>query len=168
MLNAAAYSPNKTQDFDIKNYELLIEVNLNGTLNCIDVLKEFMKNRNNHIAIVSSPVGFRGMPTAGAYGMTKAAQLNLAESLYFDFKKLDIKISVINPGFIDTESTRLNSFKMPFLKSANYAADKIFHGLTNKYKFEIYFPFILVFLVKIMRVLPLKIYSFIWKKIGNF
>ena len=108
------------------------------------------------------------MPTAGAYGMTKAAQLNLAESLYFDFKKLDIKISVINPGFIDTESTRLNSFKMPFLKSANYAADKIFHGLTNKYKFEIYFPFILVFLVKIMRVLPLKIYSFIWKKLGNF
>ncbi len=57
---------------------------------------------------------------------------------------------------------------MPFLKSANYAADKIFHGLTNKYKFEIYFPFILVFLVKIMRVLPLKIYSFIWKKLGNF
>ena len=53
LLNAAAYSPNKTQDFDIKNYELLIEVNLNGTLNCIDVLKEFMKNRNNHIAIVS-------------------------------------------------------------------------------------------------------------------
>ena len=168
LLNAAAYSPNKTQDFDIKNYELLIEVNLNGTLNCIDVLKEFMKNRNNHIAIVSSPVGFRGMPTAGAYGMTKAAQLNLAESLYFDFKKLDIKISVINPGFIDTESTRLNSFKMPFLKSANYAADKIFHGLTNKYKFEIYFPFILVFLVKIMRILPLRIYSFIWKKLGNF
>ena len=55
LLNAAAYSPNKTQDFDIKNYELLIDVNLNGTLNCIDVLKNFMKNRNNHIAIVSSP-----------------------------------------------------------------------------------------------------------------
>ena len=100
--------------------------------------------------------------------MTKAAQLNLAESLYFDFKKLNIKISVINPGFIDTESTRLNSFKMPFLKSADYAANKIYMGLTKKYRFEIYFPFVVVFSVKVMRFLPLKIYSFIWKKLGNF
>tara|TARA_B100000214_G_scaffold365096_1_gene332459 strand:+ start:253 stop:1011 length:759 start_codon:yes stop_codon:yes gene_type:complete len=168
LLGAAAYSPNKTQDFDIKNYELLINVNLKGTINCIDVLKKFMKNRNDHISIISSPVGFRGMPTAGAYGMTKAAQLNLVESLYFDFKKLNIKISVINPGFIDTESTRLNSFKMPMLKTPEYAAEKIYKGLTGKYRFEIYFPFIVVFFVKIMRVLPLKIYALIWNKLGNF
>ena len=102
LLNAAAYSPNRTQEFDIENYNLLIKVNLNGTINCIDVLKNYMKGRNNLISVVSSPVGFRGMPTAGAYGMTKAAQLNLVESLYFDFKKLKINISVINPGFIDT------------------------------------------------------------------
>ncbi len=168
LLNAAAYSPNRTQEFDISNYNLLIDVNLNGTINCIDILKDYMKGRNNLISVVSSPVGFRGMPTAGAYGMTKAAQLNLVESLYFDFKKLQINISVINPGFIDTESTKLNSFKMPFLKPASYAAEKIYNGLTGKYRFEIYFPFTLVFTVKIMRILPLKIYSFIWKKLGNF
>ena len=168
LLNAAAYSPNRNQNFDIKNYELLINVNLKGTINCIDILKDFMKNRGNLISIVSSPVGFRGFPTAGAYGMTKAAQLNLVESLYFDFKKLNINVSVINPGFIDTESTRLNSFKMPFLKSAEYAAEKIFYGLTKKYRFEIYFPFIVVFSVKIMSILPFKIYSFIWKRLGNF
>ena len=168
LLGAAAYSPNKTQDFDIKNYELLIDVNLKGTINCIDILKNSMKNKKGHISIISSPVGFRGMPTAGAYGMTKAAQLNLAESLYFDFRKLKIKISVINPGFIDTESTKLNSFKMPMLKSPEYAAEKIYNGLTGKYKFEIYFPFIIVFCVKIMRILPLKMYSYIWKKLGNF
>ncbi len=168
LLNAAAYSPNKSQEFDIKNYELLINVNLKGTINCIDVLKNYMKGRGNHISIISSPVGFRGMPTAGAYGMTKAAQLNLAESLYFDFKKLNINVSVINPGFIDTESTKLNSFKMPMLKTPEYAAQKIYRGLTGKYRFEIYFPFIIVFSVKVMRILPLKIYSYIWKKLGNF
>ena len=168
ILGAAAYSPNKTQEFEIKNYELLIDVNLKGTINCIDVLKNYMKNRNNHIAVISSPVGFRGMPTAGAYGMTKAAQLNLVESLYFDFKKLNIKVSVINPGFIDTESTKLNNFKMPMLKSPEYAAKKIYKGLTGKYRFEIYFPFIIFFFVKIMRVLPLNIYSYLWKKLGNF
>ena len=82
--------------------------------------------------------------------------------------ELKINISVINPGFIDTESTKLNSFKMPLLKPPSYAADKIFKGLTGKYKFEIYFPFVVVFSIKIMRFLPLKIYSFIWRKLGNF
>ena len=114
LLNAAAYSPNKNQEFDIKNYELLIDVNLKGTLYCINTLKEVMKNRSNTIAIVSSPIGYRGWPTSGAYGMTKAAQLNLSESLFFDFKKIGINIRVINPGFIDTEATRLNSFKCLF------------------------------------------------------
>ena len=59
LLNAAAYSPNKNQDFDIENYNLLIDVNLKGTLNCIDVLKNFLKPRNKgHIAIVSSPAPY--------------------------------------------------------------------------------------------------------------
>ena len=168
LLNAAAYSPNKNQNFDIQNYELLIDVNLKGTLYCINKLKDFMKGRDNKTAIVSSPIGYRGWPTSGAYGMTKAAQLNLAESLYFDFKKLNINISVINPGFIDTKATRLNNFKMPFLKSADFAAQKIYKGLINKRNFEIFFPFFIVFVVKIMRILPYKLYFYIWKKLGNF
>ena len=168
LLNAAAYSPNKNQEFDISNYELLIDVNLKGTLYCIDALKEVMKNKDGTIAIVSSPIGYRGWPTSGAYGMTKAAQLNLSESLYFDFKKIGINMRVINPGFIDTEATRLNSFKMPFLKSADFAAEKIYNGLVNKKKFEIFFPFIIVFCVKILRILPYRLYFYLWKKIGNF
>ena len=168
MLNAAAYSPNQNQEFDIDNYELLIDVNLKGTLYCIDSLKEVMKNKGNTIAIVSSPIGYRGWPTSGAYGMTKAAQLNLSESLFFDFKKIGINIKVINPGFIDTEATRLNSFKMPFLKSAEFAAEKIYNGLVHKKKFEIYFPFFIVFCVKILRIIPYRLYFYLWKKIGNF
>ena len=57
LLGAAAYSPNKTQDFDIKNYELLIDVNLKGTINCIDVLKNYMKDRGNQISIISKIPG---------------------------------------------------------------------------------------------------------------
>ena len=168
MLNAAAYSPNKNQEFDINNYELLIDVNLKGTLYCMDVLREVMKHKDNTIAIVSSPIGYRGWPTSGAYGMTKAAQLNLSESLFFDFKNIGINMRVINPGFIDTEATRLNSFKMPFLKSADFAAEKIYKGLVNKKKFEIFFPFLIVFCVKILRIIPYRLYFYLWKKIGNF
>ena len=165
LLNAAAYSPNKSQEFDIENYELLIDVNIKGTLYCIEILQKYMKNRNNQIAIVSSPVGYRGLPTAGAYGLTKAGLINLAESLYFDMQKNKIKISVINPGFIESKSTNLNTFPMPFIKSAEFAANKIFQGLTKSYKFEIYFPFFFLLIMKIGRILPYRLYFYLIKKI---
>ena len=168
ILNAAAYSPNKNQDFDLDNYELLIDVNLKGTLYCINALKDVMKGRSNTIAIVSSPVGYRGLPTAGAYGLTKAGLTNLAESLYFDLSKMKINISIINPGFIKSESTNLNSFPMPFLKTSNFAANKIYKGLTGRYKFEIFFPWFFLMLLKIFRILPYKIYFYLIKKITKF
>ena len=166
ILNAAAYSPNKTQQFSIENYEHLIDVNLKGTLYCIEMLIEKMSGKNQgHIAIVSSPVGYRGLPTAGAYGLTKAALTNLAESLFFDLKKDKIKISVINPGFIKSESTNLNTFPMPFLKSAEFAANKIYKGLTKSYKFEIFFPWFFLMLLKLLRIIPYKLYFYTIKKI---
>jgi len=168
LLNASAYSPNKDQTFDISNYELLIDVNIKGTLYCINKLKDFMKFRDNTIAIISSPLGYRGWPTAGAYGISKAAQLSLSETLFFDFKKININIRVICPGFIDTEATRKNSFKMPFLKSSNYAGKKIFDRLTKGKEFEIIFPYLIVYFFKFTRILPYKLYFYIWKKIGNF
>ena len=168
LLNASAYSPNKDQIFDINNYELLVDVNIKGTLYCINRLKDYMRDRNDTIAIISSPLGYRGWPTAGAYGISKAAQLSLSESLYFDFKKLNINVRVICPGFIDTEATRKNSFKMPFLKSAEYAGKKIFERLTKGKEFEIIFPYLIVYFFKFTRILPYKIYFYIWKKLGNF
>tara|TARA_B100000686_G_C16516297_1_gene824782 strand:- start:28 stop:789 length:762 start_codon:yes stop_codon:yes gene_type:complete len=166
LMNAAAYSPNKSQIFDIENYNLLIDVNLKGTINCIDTLQNKMKLRKNgHIAIVSSPVGYRGLPTAGAYGVTKAGLTNLAESLYFDFKKIGIRISVINPGFIKSTSTDKNSFPMPFIKPASYAAEKIYKGLVQSNKFEIYFPFFFLKILKFLRILPYPIYFYLIKKI---
>ena len=166
LLNAAAYSPNKSQNFDIKNYNLLINVNLKGTLNCIEILQKKMgKIKKGHISIVSSPVGYTGLPTAGAYGMTKAGLSNLAESLYFDLKKIGIRISLVNPGFIKSKSTNKNSFPMPFIKPSSYAGEKIFNGLTKSNRFEIYFPFFFIMLLKLGRLLPYPIYFYLITKI---
>tara|TARA_B100001123_G_C15160771_1_gene967363 strand:- start:48 stop:809 length:762 start_codon:yes stop_codon:yes gene_type:complete len=166
LLNAAAYSPNKLQKFSIENFEKSIDVNLKGTLYCIESLQKKMKIRKKgHIAIVSSPVGYRGLPTAPAYGMTKAALINLAESLYFDLKKIGIKVSIINPGFIETSSTKKNTFPMPFLKPASYAGKKIFNGLVETNKFEIFFPYFFIKVLKFFRILPYPIYFFLISKI---
>ena len=72
------------------------------------------------------------MPSSSGYGPSKAALTNFAESIYFDFKKFNVEISLISPGFIKTPMTDTNEFSMPFIKPAEYAAEKIFSGLSKK------------------------------------
>ena len=107
-----------------------------------------------HISIVSSIAGYRGLPNSTGYGPSKSALNNLTESLYFDFKKYGVRISLISPGFIKTPMTDKNDFKMPFLKTSEYAADKIYDGLVNTNVFEIHFPKQLTLTLKFLKILP--------------
>ena len=54
--------------------------------------------------------------------------------------------------------TDKNDFKMPFLKTTEYAADKIFDGLVRNNNFEIHFPKSLTVILKVLSFLPSKIY----------
>jgi NAD(P)-dependent dehydrogenase (short-subunit alcohol dehydrogenase family) len=72
--------------------------------------------------------GWRGLPKALAYGPTKAALINLAESLYFDLTDHGIGVSVVCPGYVDTPLTEQNDYKMPGLISAEQAARHIVDG----------------------------------------
>lgn len=164
MLNAGTAGP-YSSNFEIDHYNHVVKTNISGNLNCINSIYPRFKNRKNgHIAIVSSMVGYRGLPTASAYTMTKAALINLAESLFFDMKKIGVRVSVINPGFIKTPLTNKNTFPMPFLKTSEYAADKIYNGLIKKNNFEIIFPLQWFFIMKILRILPYRMYFYLVSK----
>jgi NAD(P)-dependent dehydrogenase (short-subunit alcohol dehydrogenase family) len=63
------------------------------------------------IAIVSSVTGYGGLPTSAAYGATKAALINMAESLKFDLDKMGIRLQIINPGFVETAATARTNFR---------------------------------------------------------
>ena len=89
-----------------------------------------------------------------AYSSSKFALYGMTLALSAEHSTDGILANCISPGFIDTEATRLNSFKMPFLKSAEFAAEKIYKGLVFKKRFEIYFPFTIVFIVIITIVTP--------------
>ena len=112
----------------------------------------------------SSIAAYRGLPNSSGYGPSKAALSKLTESLYFDFKKHNVRISLVSPGFIKTPLTDKNEFPMPFIKSPEFAAEKMFHGLTKRKAFEIHFPKALTILLKIFRILPYKIYLFLIDK----
>ena len=157
--STGTWNPKKEKDIDIEQIENVFKVNFFGTLNSIKAVEEYFKNKKNGIiTIVSSIAGYRGLPNSTGYGPSKSALNNLAESLYFDFKRSNVRVCLVSPGFIKTPMTDKNDFKMPFLKTTDYAAEKIYDGLINKNIFEIHFPKTLTLILKILNFLPSKIY----------
>ena len=106
-----------------------------------------------HISLVGSVAGYRGLPKSLAYGPTKAALINLAETLYLDLHDQGIGVSLINPGFVKTPLTAQNDFKMPALISPEEAATAILQGWANG-EFEIHFPKRFTRWMKAMQALP--------------
>ena len=157
--STGTWNPKKEKDIDVEQIEDVFKVNFFGTVNSIKAVEEYFKNKKEGIiTIVSSIAGYRGLPNSTGYGPSKSALNNLAESLYFDFKRSNVRVCLVSPGFIKTPMTDKNDFKMPFLKTTEYAAEKIYDGLINKNVFEIHFPKSLTLILKILSFLPSKIY----------
>jgi len=152
---AGIHDPELEKDFNLENIQKIMNVNFFGVINSINSIYDYFKEkRNGHISIISSVAGYRGLPSAGAYCSSKSAITTFAESLYFDLNKFNVKVSIISPGFIKTAITKKNKFYMPMLKSPEYAAEKIFIGLTKKNNFEIHFPKPFTYLMKVFKILP--------------
>ena len=165
---SGTYDPKKEKEIDIKQSKFVMDVNYFGVLNCVKTVEKYFKNKKRgHISIVSSIAGYRGLPNSSGYGPSKAALNNFAESIYFDFKKYNVRVSVISPGFIKTPLTDKNDFPMPFLRSVEFAAEKIYFGITKSSSFEIHFPKQLTLILKFLRILPYKIYLFLIYKLYN-
>ncbi|MGB1539781.1 MAG: SDR family NAD(P)-dependent oxidoreductase, partial [Rickettsiales bacterium] len=91
------------------------------------------------IAVMSSLAGMRGLPSAPAYSASKAAVKAFGEALRGELGKKGVQVSVICPGYIKTPLTDVNTFPMPFIMSAERAAERIQKGLVRN-KPRIAFP----------------------------
>ena len=132
LFSSGTYDPKHEQSINTEKIKNVIQVNFFGVVDCVKVVEEyFKKKKSGQISIVSSIAGYRGLPNSSGYGPSKAALTNFAESIYFDFKKYQVNISVISPGFIKTPLTDKNEFSMPFLKTPEFAAEKIYKGLIS-------------------------------------
>lgn len=158
VLNAGVYVPVHGEDMHREDFEKTFAVNLNGTINCLlPAVRHMTARGQGQIAIVSSVTGYGGLPTGAAYGATKAALINMAESLKFDLDKAGIRLQIVNPGFVETSATEKNEFPTPALVSAEVAADRIAEGLKSS-GFEITFPKHFTYTMKLLNLLPYGLY----------
>lgn len=155
---AGYYREQRASDFDLENMLRHQLVNYVGALHVLDaVLPHFIARQSGHISLVSSVAGYRGLPKSLAYGPTKAALINLAETLYLDLRDHGIGVSLVCPGFVATPLTAQNGFEMPALITPQQAAQAILQGW-SKGSFEIHFPRRFTLAMKLLQLLPFRLY----------
>ena len=158
VLAAGTHKPIEIEDFCTDTFRDLIDINLMGVINCLAaVTPGFVAERSGHIAIVSSVAGYGGLPTASAYGATKAALINMTEALKPDFDRNGLKLQLVCPGFVRTPLTDKNTFSMPFLMEPEDAAEAFYRGLQSD-RFEISFPRIFAIILRLMNMVPYGLY----------
>jgi NAD(P)-dependent dehydrogenase (short-subunit alcohol dehydrogenase family) len=155
---AGTYAAMRATAFDLDVALRHVDVNYVGALYLLDavlphMLEQARLGHPGHLSLVSSVAGFRGLPQSLAYGPTKAALINLAETIYMDLAPLGMGVSVINPGFVETPLTAQNDFKMPALITPEQAAYEILLGW-RRGDFEIHFPARFTLWLKALRHLP--------------
>ncbi len=151
---AAAYAPMKIDALDIVATKGIVDINLTGAFNLVHAVLPILKTQKprGQLALCGSVAGYIGLPGGQPYSATKAAIINLAESLHAECKD-SIDIKLINPGFVRTALTDKNNFKMPALIEPEQAAKEIAEGLLS-HRFEIHFPKRFTFFLKLLRLLP--------------
>ncbi len=140
VLNAGVYHLAERERLDAALAWRTIETNLGGVVRCLDPLLATMVPRGAaRSRLVASLAGYGGIPGSVAYGAGKAAVISMAEALRLTHARDGLTIQVVNPGFVRTAMTAPNDYPMPFMMSAEAAADRIASGL-RRGGFEIAFP----------------------------
>lgn len=151
---AGTYFPVTADKISEAAISKVMDVNFFGSIRITEHMLPHMKARGSgHLAYVSSIAGYIGLPKALAYGPSKAALINFAEGMRIELADSNIKVQLINPGFVKTPLTAQNKFKMPFLMEVEDAAARIRLGL-EKSQFEIKFPKRFTYMLRFIQMLP--------------
>ena len=155
---AGHYKAQRGFDFTLEELLRHQQINYVGALHVMAAtLPAMLAHGSGHFSLVASVAGYRGLPKSLAYGPTKAALINLAESLYADVQPRGIGVSLVNPGFVQTPLTAQNRFHMPALITPDQAASAMLEGW-RRGAFEIHYPKRFTRWMKLLGVLPYAAY----------
>ncbi|MFP7675382.1 SDR family NAD(P)-dependent oxidoreductase [Marivita sp. S0852] len=151
---AGVYWPFGAKDWDADQATAMADVNFTGAMRLMGaVVPKFVERDAGHIVLTGSLSGFRGLPGAAAYTASKAGVMTLAESLYADLWRSNVRVQLVNPGFVKTRLTDKNNFNMPFIMQPEDAAREFFEHM-NTDAFKRSFPTVFSWVFRGSQFLP--------------
>lgn len=154
ILNAGISLGHSLEITPFYDFKKLYDVNLLSNHAILEVLlPQFKAKGSGKIVFISSLASLISMPTSVAYSSSKRAMNAYAEGIRYKYKNSGIKVINILPGFIKSEMTDKNSFKMPFLLDTDVGAKRIYDAIAKEKRFYP-FPFRFYLVIKLLNLLP--------------
>jgi len=148
----------------IDEFENLYRVNVLSNHAILEILLPVFKEQGSgKIVFISSLASLFTMPSSKIYSSSKRALNAYAEGIRYKYNRYGIKVVNILPGFIKSELTDKNEFKMPFLLGTKVGVQKIIKAI-EKDKRTYIFPLRFYLIIRLLNLLP----SFLREKIVNF
>ena len=134
--------------------ERMIQVNVTGAAATLATLAPHMAERGRgHLVGMSSLAAWMVTPKMGVYSATKAFLEVYCDGLHLDLKSAGVAVTCIHPGFVKSEMTAKNKFKMPFLLEADDAAERMGRAILRREKSFAY-PWPMVLATRAARLVP--------------
>lgn len=94
----------KVQDGDPEDWDRMIDTNVKGVLNVTRaILPHMIARRRGHIVNLGSTAGHMTYPMGNVYNATKFGVRALTEGMNLDVAGTPIRVSAVDPGFVETE-----------------------------------------------------------------
>jgi short-subunit dehydrogenase len=107
LFNNAGISMPGTSEISKEIFADMIKVNLLGAFYVLHAVIPHMKQQQSgYIINLASRSGKIARPQIGAYAASKFGLVGFNEALYKELLPFNIKVTAINPGFVNTEMTR--------------------------------------------------------------
>ncbi len=92
------------QEGDFEDWDRMIDTNLKGLLNvCRALLPAMVARGTGHVINIGSTAGHQVYPKGNVYNATKFAVRALTEGMNLDVAGTDVRVSSVDPGFVETE-----------------------------------------------------------------
>ena len=157
--NAGRGGRRHSSRLDWQEVAAMIEVNIRGALATLcAAIPIFLAHQRGHLVGMSSLAGRRGLPASAAYSASKSALSTFLESLRIDLSRAGLRVTDVQPGFVDTAMTSGQDRPMPFRWPVDRAARHIVRRL-ERAPAVIRFPWPLAFATSFARLLPPPIYD---------
>jgi short-subunit dehydrogenase len=146
-----------TEDFEV--FKDIFDTNVLSMVSTFEPFIESMCARGQGTLVgVASVAGVRGLPGAGAYCASKSAVATYCESLRLELRPKGVSVVTIAPGYVESEMTAINPYRMPFILSANEFASRARRAIRQRRGYCV-IPWQMSVLAKLMRLLPNSLYD---------
>ena len=113
----------KIHEGDVDDWDRMIDTNLKGLLNVTRaILPHMVASRRGHVVNIGSTAGHMSYPKGNVYSATKAGVRALTEGMNLDVAGTPIRVSSVDPGFVETEFSEVR------FRGDAQRAKAVYHG----------------------------------------